>query len=80
MPLLNSGAECCALRTGTYTVGGNGPDALPIASLDWCAAVATIVVPSGMKSKEEETAAEGEVPTVEGEEAEGGEAEGSTEE
>lgn len=46
MPLLNSGAECCALRTGTYTVGGNGPDALPFASLEWCAAVATIVVPS----------------------------------
>ena len=45
MPLLNSGAECCALRTGTYTVGGNSPDALPIASLEWCSAVATIVVP-----------------------------------
>ena len=29
-----------------------------------------------MKAEEEETAAEGEVPTVEGEEAEGGEAEG----
>jgi len=45
MPLLNSGAERCALRTGTFTVGGNGPDALPIASLEWCSAVATIVVP-----------------------------------
>ncbi len=31
--------------------------------------VATIVAPSAMKSEEEEAAAEGEVPTVEGEEA-----------
>lgn len=46
MPLLNSGAERCALRTGTYTIGGRGADALPIASLDWRPAVATIVVPS----------------------------------
>jgi len=38
--------------------------------------VATIVAPSAMKAEEEETAAAGEVPTVEGEEAEGGEAEG----
>jgi pSer/pThr/pTyr-binding forkhead associated (FHA) protein len=45
MPLLNSGAERCALRTGTYTLGGNGADALPIASLEWCSAVATITVP-----------------------------------
>jgi pSer/pThr/pTyr-binding forkhead associated (FHA) protein len=45
MPLLNSGAERCALRTGTYTVGGHGSDALPMASLEWCAVVATIVVP-----------------------------------
>lgn len=45
MSLVNSGAERCALRTGTYTLGGNGPDALPIASLEWCSAVATIVVP-----------------------------------
>src|SRR3954452_12650338 len=42
--------------------------------------VATIVAPSAMKAEEEETAAEGEVPTVEGEEAEGGEAEGESEE
>jgi large subunit ribosomal protein L25 len=44
--------------------------------------VATIVAPSAMKAEEEETAAEGEVPTVEeGEEAEaGGEAEGAEEE
>jgi pSer/pThr/pTyr-binding forkhead associated (FHA) protein len=45
MPLLDSGADRCALRTGTYTVGGNGPDALAMASLEWCAAVATITVP-----------------------------------
>jgi pSer/pThr/pTyr-binding forkhead associated (FHA) protein len=46
MPLLNSSAERCALRTGTYTVGGSGSDALPIASLECSAAVATIIVPS----------------------------------
>lgn len=46
MPLLNSGAERCALRTGTYTIGGNGPDALPLASLEWSTAVATISVPA----------------------------------
>jgi pSer/pThr/pTyr-binding forkhead associated (FHA) protein len=45
MPLLNSGAERCALRTGTYTVGGNGSDALPIGSLELSPAVATLVVP-----------------------------------
>ena len=33
--------------------------------------VATIVAPSAMKAEEEEAAAAGEVPTVEGEEAEG---------
>ena len=43
--------------------------------------VATIVAPSAMKSEDEETAPAGEVPTVEGEEAaEGGEAEGESEE
>lgn len=46
MPLVNSGAERCALRTGTYTIGGNGSDALPIASLEWSPPVATIMVPS----------------------------------
>lgn len=46
MPLLNSGGERCALRTGTYTVGGHGADALPIASIEWRSPVATIVVPS----------------------------------
>ena len=43
--------------------------------------VATIVAPSAMKSEDEEIAPAGEVPTVEGEEAaEGGEAEGESEE
>src|SRR6185295_15822738 len=43
--------------------------------------VATIVSPSAMKSEEDETAAAGEVPTVEGEEGEGGDAaEGESEE
>jgi len=37
--------------------------------------VATIVAPSAMKAEEEEAAPAGEVPTVEGEEGEGGEAE-----
>lgn len=45
MPLLHDGAERCALQTGTYTLGGNGPDALPITRLEACPAVATIVVP-----------------------------------
>ncbi|MDB4893629.1 MAG: putative rane protein [Gemmatimonadetes bacterium] len=46
MPLLNSGGERCALQPGTYTIGGNGRDALPIPSLEWRSAVATITVPS----------------------------------
>jgi pSer/pThr/pTyr-binding forkhead associated (FHA) protein len=46
MPLLNSGGERCALRTGTYTVGGHGPNALPIPSIEWRSPVATIIVPS----------------------------------
>jgi large subunit ribosomal protein L25 len=41
--------------------------------------VATIVAPSAMKAEEEEAAPAGEVPTVEGEEAEGGEGEASAE-
>ncbi len=45
MPLLHDGAERCALRTGTYTVGGNGPDALPITRLECCPPIATLVVP-----------------------------------
>jgi pSer/pThr/pTyr-binding forkhead associated (FHA) protein len=46
MSLLNSGAERCALRPGSYTVGGTNSNALPIASLEWCPAVATINVSS----------------------------------
>ena len=43
--------------------------------------VATIVAPSAMKAEDEETAPEGDVPATEGgEEGEGGEAEGETEE
>jgi pSer/pThr/pTyr-binding forkhead associated (FHA) protein len=45
MPLLQSGAERCTLQTGTYTLGGNGPGALPLSCLEWCAAVATVIVP-----------------------------------
>jgi pSer/pThr/pTyr-binding forkhead associated (FHA) protein len=45
MPLLDSGAERCALRTGAYTIGGHGPDALPLPSLEWRSPVATIMVP-----------------------------------
>ena len=41
--------------------------------------VATIVAPSAMKSEEDEAAAADAVPTAEGEEAEGGEAEGEAE-
>jgi large subunit ribosomal protein L25 len=51
------------------------PDGVTPANTDEDFTVATIVAPSAMKSEEEETAAEGEVPTVgEGEEGEGGEA------
>lgn len=45
MPLLLSGAERCALPPGTYTLGGNGLNALPLSSLELCPAVATVVVP-----------------------------------
>jgi pSer/pThr/pTyr-binding forkhead associated (FHA) protein len=45
MLLLHSGTERCALQPGTYTVGGKGANALPISSLEMCAAVAMIVVP-----------------------------------
>jgi len=50
------------------------PDGVVPANTDEDFTVATIVAPSAMKAEEEETAAAGEVPTVEGEEAEGGEA------
>ena len=58
------------------------PDGVTPANTDEDFTVATIVAPSAMKAEEEETAAAGEVPTVEGEEAEGegGEAEGAKEE
>ncbi|MBW0006470.1 MAG: 50S ribosomal protein L25/general stress protein Ctc [Sphingomonas sp.] len=47
------------------------PDGVVPANTDEDFTVATIVAPSAMKSEEEETAAAGEVPTVEGEGAEG---------
>jgi large subunit ribosomal protein L25 len=56
------------------------PDGVTAANQDVELPVATIVAPSAMKSEEEEAAAEGEVPTVEGEEAEGGETESESEE
>jgi large subunit ribosomal protein L25 len=56
------------------------PDGVTAANQDEDFTVATIVAPSAMKAEEEETAAEGEVPTVEGEEAEGGEGESAGEE
>src|SRR4051812_24503366 len=56
------------------------PDGVTAANQEEDFTIATIVAPSAMKAEEEETAAEGEVPTVEGEEAEGGEAEGESEE
>ena len=53
----------------------NLPDGVLPANQDEDFTVATIVAPSAMKAEEEETAAAGEVPTLEeGEEAEGGEA------
>ena len=56
------------------------PDGVNPANMDEDFTVATIVAPSAMKAEEEEAAAAGEVPTVEGEEAaEGGEAEGGEE-
>lgn len=45
MPVLLSGAESCGLQAGTYTLGGRGANALPIASLEGSPEVATIVVP-----------------------------------
>jgi len=52
------------------------PQGVVPANTDEDFTVATIVAPSAMKSEEEETAPAGEVPTVEGEEAEGEAAEG----
>lgn len=45
MPQLKSGAEHAALRPGRNTLGGRGPDALPIAGLAFQPAVATITLP-----------------------------------
>src|SRR3954453_4749681 len=50
------------------------PDGVTPVNTDEDFTVATIVAPSAMKAEEEEAAPAGEVPTVEGEEAEGGEA------
>ena len=55
------------------------PDGVLPANTDDDFTVATIVAPSAMKSEEDEAAAADAVPTVEGEEAEGGEAEGEAE-
>jgi len=55
------------------------PDGVTPANTEEDFTVATIVAPSAMKSEEEETTAAGEVPTVEGEEAEGGEGEAAAE-
>lgn len=46
MPLLRSGADRCVLRAGTNTLGGRGPDAVPVPALAWQPAVAIIVVPA----------------------------------
>jgi pSer/pThr/pTyr-binding forkhead associated (FHA) protein len=45
MPQLRSGAEHSVLRPGKNTLGGRGPDALPIAGLAFQPAVATITLP-----------------------------------
>lgn len=45
MPVLIDGPELCALQAGTYTLGGIGVDAVPLARLETCPPVATIVVP-----------------------------------
>jgi pSer/pThr/pTyr-binding forkhead associated (FHA) protein len=44
MPLLKSGADRVALRTGTNTLGGRGVDAVPVAALAFQPAVAVITV------------------------------------
>ena len=46
MPLVESGADSCVLQAGTYTLGGRGPNALPLASLEGSPEVATIAVPA----------------------------------
>lgn len=58
MPLLRSGADRCALRAGTNTLGGRGPDAVPVPALAWQPAVAIITVPpSGPPTLQRVTAA-----------------------
>ena len=42
MPLLKSGVEHAALRPGRNTLGGRGPDALPVAGLAFQPPVATM--------------------------------------
>ncbi|HEX4681923.1 MAG TPA: FHA domain-containing protein, partial [Gemmatimonadaceae bacterium] len=57
MAVIDSGAERCALPPGIYTVGGKGRDALALTSLEWCSAVATIVVePDGAATVQRLTA------------------------
>jgi pSer/pThr/pTyr-binding forkhead associated (FHA) protein len=46
MPLLRSGTDRAVLRVGNNTLGGRGPDSLPVAALAWQPAVATITVPA----------------------------------
>jgi pSer/pThr/pTyr-binding forkhead associated (FHA) protein len=46
MPLLRSGTDRAVLRVGNNTLGGRGPDALPVAALAWQPPVATITVPA----------------------------------
>lgn len=45
MPVLSSETERFALSTGTYTIGGHGPDAVPMSSLGRCPVVAALVIP-----------------------------------
>lgn len=57
MPLLHDGLEVCALRPGAYTVGGIGADAVPLARLECCPPVATVVVPPSGAATIQRTAA-----------------------
>ena len=45
MPVPGLETERFALSSGTYTIGGHGPDAVPMSSLGRCPAVAALVVP-----------------------------------
>ncbi len=44
MPHLISGDDRCVLRSGTFTLGGRGSNALPVGALSWHPAAATITV------------------------------------